>query len=147
MSLLRRYRKGVGRLLKQTYTLRFFFVFLLFGGWALSSPAQLPKLPTPEPKAEPAPPQDPLGRQTPRSSLINFMKYETSGDYATAARFLQLPPGENLPELIKEFRALYPNFQGSINLISDDPNGSVEPGLPPGQERVGVMKVGDAPQT
>ena len=71
------------------------------------------------------------------------MKYETSGDYATAARFLQLPPGENLPELIKEFRALYPNFQGRINLISDDPNGSVEPGLPPGQERVGVLKVGD----
>ena len=47
------------------------------------------------------------------------------------------------PELIKEFRALYPNFQGRINLISDDPNGSVEPGLPPGQERVGVLKVGD----
>jgi MscS family membrane protein len=143
MSLLRRYRKGVGRLLKQTYTLRFFFVILLLGGWALSSPAQLPKLSVSEPKAEPAPPQDPLGRQTPRSSLINFMKYETSGDYITAARFLQLPPGENLPELTKEFRALYPNFQGSINLVSDDPNGSVEPGLPPGQERVGVLKVGD----
>jgi MscS family membrane protein len=143
MSLLRRYRKGVGRLLKQTYTLSFVFAVLLFGGWALSSPAQLPKLRAPEPKAEPAPPQDPLGRQTPRSSLINFMKYETSGDYPTASRFLQLPPGENLTELTKEFRALYPNFQGSINLVSDDPDGSVEAGLPPGQERVGVMKVGD----
>ena len=87
-------------------------------------------------------PVDPLGRQTPRSSLINFMKYDTSGDYITAARFLQLPPGENLAELTKEFRVLYPNFQGSINLVSDDPNGSVEAGLPPGQERVGVLTVG-----
>ena len=51
------------------------------------------------------------------------MKYEAIGDYATAARFLQLPPGENLAELTKEFRVLYPNFQGSINLLSDDPNG------------------------
>ncbi len=51
------------------------------------------------------------------------MKYEASGDYATAARFLQLPPGENLAELTKEFRALNPNFQGAINLLSDDPNG------------------------
>ena len=69
------------------------------------------------------------------------MKYETSGDYVTAARFLQLPPGENLAQLTKEFRVLYPNFQGSINLVSDDPNGSVEAGLPPGQERVGVLSV------
>src|ERR1700733_11483170 len=144
MSLLRQYQEGVGRLLKQTCTLSFVFAILFFVGSAVPSPAQLPKLPAPEPKAEPAPPQDPLGRQTPRSSLINFMKYETSGDYATAARFLQLPPGENLAKLTKEFRALYPNFQGTINLISDDPNGSVEAGLPPGQERVGVISVGGA---
>ncbi len=69
------------------------------------------------------------------------MKYEASGDYATAARFLQLPPGENLVELTKEFRMLYPNFQGSINLLSDDPNGDVEAGLPPGQVRAGVVTV------
>jgi len=142
MSLLRKNRKGVGRLLKQTYTLSFVFGVLFFAGSAVSSPAQLPKVPKPEPKAEPAAPLDPLGRQTPRSSLINFMKYEASGDYATAARFLQLPPGENLAELTREFRVLYPNFQGNINLTSDDPNGSVEAGLLVGQERVGVITVG-----
>ena len=37
---------------------------------------------------------------------------------------------------------LNPNFQGSINLVSDDPNGSVEAGLLPGQVRAGVVKVG-----
>ena len=69
------------------------------------------------------------------------MKYEASGDYTTAARFLELPPGANVAQLTKEFRVLNPNFQGSINLLSDDPNGSVEAGLPPGQVRAGVLTV------
>jgi len=143
MSFLRKNRQGVGRLLKQTYTLSLAFAVVLFGGAAIHSPAQLPKVPTPESKPAPAAPLDPLGRQTPRSSLINLMKYEASGDYTTAARFLQLPPGENLVYLTKEFRTLSPNFQGSINLLSDDPNGSVAAGLPPGQVRAGVVTVGD----
>ena len=142
MSLLRENGRGVGRLLKLAYTLSFAFAVLLFAGSAISSPAQLLKVPKPEPKAEPAAPLDPLGRQTPRSSLLNLMKYEATGDYTTAARFLQLPPGENVVELTKEFRMLNPNFQGSINLVSDDPNGSVEAGLLPGQVRAGVVKVG-----
>ena len=87
---------------------------------------------------------DPLGRQTPRSSLIGFLKYDAIGDYATAARFLQLPPGEHpdLAELAKEMRGIYPDFQGSINLLSDDPGGTVDAGLPPGQVRAGVVTVG-----
>jgi MscS family membrane protein len=142
MSLLRKNRKGVGRLRKQTYTLGFVFAVLLFAGSAVHSAAQLPKLPSTEAKAAPMAPLDPLGRQTPRSSLLNFMKYEASGDYATAARFLQLPPGENLAQLTNEFRTLYPNFEGAINLLSNDPNGSVEVGLPLGQVRAGVLTVG-----
>ncbi len=144
MALLRRNRQGIGRLLRRIYTLCLAFAFLSFAGSAVSLPAQLPKVPAPEPKAEPRAPLDPLGRQTPRSSLINLLKYEAIGDYATAARFLQLPPGESLIELNEEFRRLYPSFQGSINLVSDDPNGTVEAGLPPGQVRAGVITVDDA---
>jgi MscS family membrane protein len=143
MSLLRDYQQRIARLLSQTYTFTLTFGVLLFAGSAAYSSAQLPKVPTPESKPAPAAPLDPLGRQTPRSSLINLMKYEASGDYATAARFLQLPPGENLAYLTKEFRTLSPNFHGSINLLSDDPNGSVAAGLPPGQVRAGVVTVGD----
>src|SRR5216683_59193 len=143
MSLLRDYQQRIARLLSQTYTFTLIFGVLLFAGSAAYSSAQLPKVPTPESKPAPAAPLDPLGRQTPRGSLINLMKYEASGDYATAARFLQLPPGENLADLTKEFRALSPDFQGSINLLSDDPNGSIQAGLPPGQVRAGVVTVGD----
>src|ERR1700722_6594797 len=140
MSFLRQNEQRISRSLRN-FAPSVLAILLVLGS-TVSSPAQLPKIPTPEPKAQPAAPQDPLGRQTPRSSLINFMKYDTSGDYATAAHFLELPPGEDVAELTKEFRVLYPNFQGSINLVSDDPNGSVEAGLPIGQERVGVLTVG-----
>jgi MscS family membrane protein len=142
MSLLRMNRQGAGRLLKPSYTLNLALTILLLGGKAVSSPAQLLHIPAPPPKVQPAAPLDPLGRQTPRSSAIGFLKYEASGDYATAARFMQLPPGENLEQLAKEFRLLYPDFQGGINLLSDDPNGTVEAGLPPGQVRAGVVTVG-----
>jgi len=103
MSLLKENGRGAGRLLKLAYTLSFAFAVLLFAGSAISSPAQLLKVPKPEPKAEPAAPLDPLGRQTPRSSLLNLMKYEATGDYTTAARFLQLPPGENVSSSPRNF--------------------------------------------
>jgi MscS family membrane protein len=138
--LLRRNEQRTSRSLRN-FALSVLAVFLVLGS-AVSSPTQLLKVPKQEPKAEPAAPLDPLGRQTPRSSLINLMKYEAVGDYATAARFMQLPPGENLAQMTKEFRTLSPNFQGTINLISDDPNGSVEAGLPAGQVRAGVVTVG-----
>src|ERR1700679_1382555 len=99
MSLLRKNRQGVGRLLRPSYTLNLAFAILLLGGKAVSWPAQLPHIPhisAPAPKVESAAPLDPLGRQTPRSSMIGLLKYEASGDYVTAARFLQLPPEENL---------------------------------------------------
>jgi MscS family membrane protein len=137
--LLRSTRPGI-RLLNRARALSLAVAILLLAGSAVSSPAQLP-LAAPPPKAEPAATVDPLGRQTPRSSLINFLKYEASGDYATASRFLQLPPGENLQQLDNEVRMLYPYFQGSINLLSDDPNGTAEAGLPPGQVSAGVVTV------
>jgi MscS family membrane protein len=140
MPLLRKNRQGKRRLLK--HALNLVVAVLLLASSAGSSPAQLPLAAAP-PKAEPAAPVDPLGRQTPRSSFIGFLKYEASGDYATASRFLQLPPGENLQQLDKKVRMLYPHFQGSINLLSDDPNGTGEAGLPPGQVSAGVVTVDD----
>jgi MscS family membrane protein len=137
--VLAKKERDMSLLLKQTYALA--IALLLLTGSAVNSAAQTPKSATPPAKIEAAAPLDPLGRQTPRSSLIRFLKYEVNGDYATAARFLQMPPGQNLAELTKELRMLYPNFQGNINLLSDDPNGTVEAGLPPGQVRAGVMTV------
>ena len=106
--------------------------------------AQLPPSPAP-PSAKPES-NDPLQRETPRRALEGFLKYEGRQDFATAARYLEAPPGRdaNLPEVARELAALRGRFKSNLALVSDDPNGAVEAGLPPGQVRAGVLLVGNA---
>lgn len=75
---------------------------------------------------------------------MGFLKYEQREDFAIAARYLQPTPGQdtNLVQRAKELQALHSRFKGEIALLSDDPNGTVEAGLPPGQVRAGVLAVG-----
>jgi MscS family membrane protein len=116
-----------------------------FLGSATHSPAQLPaSTPPSPPKTEPTTLTDQLGRETPRSALMGFLKYEQLEDYATAARYFQPTPGHetNLAQVAKEAEIFRQNFKGNIGLLSDDPNGTVEPGLSPGQVRAGVLTVG-----
>jgi MscS family membrane protein len=77
---------------------------------------------------------------------MGLLKCSESEDYETAARYLQPTPGQdmNLIERAKELYALHGRFKGSVGLLSDDPNGSIEPGLPPGEVRAGVLSVGGA---
>jgi MscS family membrane protein len=130
--------------LGRSYAFDLALVFIIVVS-APSSPAQLPTpSPTPSAKAEPAAPIDPLGRTTPRGAVMGLLKCSESEDYETAARYLQPTPGQetNLVQRAKELYALHGRFKGSVGLLSDDPNGSVEPGLPPGEVRAGVLAVG-----
>lgn len=72
---------------------------------------------------------------------MGLARYLERDDFGTAARYLQSPPGQeaNLAQLAKEFQALHTRFKGNIALLSDDPKGSVEPGLPLGETRAGVL--------
>ena len=144
MPLLRENRPGTCRSLNWTRALRVALSICLFAGAAAHSPAQLPTSAPPPAKAEPAAPIDPLGRETPRRAVNGLLKYAEREDFATAARYLQMPPGQdtNLAQLAREFQALHARFKGDIALLSDDPNGTVEAGLPPGQVRAGVFVVG-----
>ena len=76
--------------------------------------------------------------------MLGFLKYALLEDYETAARYLQSPPGQdmNLEQRVKELRVLHQSFRGNIALLSNDPNGTVEEGLPLGQVRAGVLVVG-----
>jgi MscS family membrane protein len=119
-----------------------FFVFLTS---AALLPAQLPtSTAAPPSKTEPTALIDQLGRGTPRSAMMGLLKYEQLEDYATAARYFQPTPGQNrnLAQRAKELQALQGKFKGNIGLLSDDPDGGVEPGLPPGQVRAGALTVG-----
>src|SRR5208337_1073030 len=144
MRVLSMSRQGESQSPNRRCALRIALSILLFVGAASRSPAQLPKSSAPPAKAEPAAVVDPLGRETPRSTVMGLLKYAERQDFATAARYLQLPPGQdaNLAELAKKFLALHSRFKGNLDLLSDDPNGTVESGLPPGQARAGVFSVG-----
>ena len=117
----------------------FLLLFLLGGGFAAACAAQLPQPAPAPPKPESI---DPLGRETPRSSVEGLARCIVRGDFATAARYLQATPGVNLVAVVKDAQALRPYFEGDLLLLSDDPKGAVEAGLPPGEARVGVFTVG-----
>jgi MscS family membrane protein len=119
--------------------------FLLFGSGVHSQvhlPASEP--PPAPPGTGPTTNVDLLGRETPRGAIMGLLKYIEREDYENAARYLQPTPTRNtdLIQRAKEFQALQQSFKSSIALLSDDPNGTVEPGLSPGQMRAGVWAVG-----
>ena len=119
-------------------------VLILLASPALSQ-VRLPTSTTTPPPTKTEPTLvDPFGRETPRSAMIGLLTYEEREDYENAARYLQPPSGRktNLTERAKQLRALQRNFKISIALLSDDPNGAIEPGLPPGQVRAGVLVAG-----
>src|SRR5277367_164212 len=145
MTLPRENRQGTSKSPKWIHTLGIALAIFLFSGPSAHSPAQLRKPATSPPvKAEPAAPIDPLGRENPRSSLMGLLKYETQKDFTAAAHYLQ-PTSErdpNLTQRARELQELLSRFQGTPGLLSDDPEGTLEVGLPPGQVRAGAFVVG-----
>jgi MscS family membrane protein len=145
MHFLRENRSGRSKSLHWADALRIALPILLLVGSGAHSAAQSPSSAAPLPvKAEPAAPIDPLGRENPRSSLMGLLKYETQKDFTAAAHYLQ-PTSErdpNLTQRARELQELLSRFQSKVALVSNDPNGAVEAGLPPGQVRAGVFVVG-----
>jgi MscS family membrane protein len=130
--------------LGRTYALDVALVVFILVVPVANSLAQLPTFAAPPPaKPEQATPIDPLGRETPRGAMMGLLEYSERDDYETAARYLQPMPGEdkNLPQRAEEFRALEGKLKSNIGLLSNDPNGTVEPTLPAGQVRAGVLTV------
>jgi MscS family membrane protein len=116
--------------------------------WGHESLNQLLPSPSEPAKASESSPTDPLGRQTPNGTLFGFLQAVQSGNYPTAAQYLQLSParratqGEQLATQLK--RVLDSAFAGSLRTISTNPEGTVQPGLPPDREKVGTLSVDDS---
>jgi MscS family membrane protein len=144
MFLLRNSRQGISQFLNWIFARRITLVVCLFVGSVAHSPAQFSPSAVPPAKAEPAAPVDPLGRETPRRAVMSLLKYAERQDFATASRFLQPVPGQDidLVQRAREIQALRSKFKGDVDLLSDDPNGTVGAGLPPGEVRAGVFAVG-----
>ena len=98
---------------------------------------------------KPAPtPTDPLGRETPNGTLFGFLQAMQAGNYLTAAQYLQLSPAKRArdgEQIAKELKAVLDGaFVGSLRTISTNPEGSIQPGLPPDREKVGTISVDDS---
>jgi MscS family membrane protein len=148
MPLIKELRQGRNKSLNWTHPLGVILVFSLLVASNAPSAAQLPRPEAPPPaNAEsavpPAATKDPLERDNPRSAMMGFLKYAGRNDFETAARYLQPTPRQrtDLVQRAKELQALDSKLKISIALLSDDPNGAVENGLPLGEVHAGVLAV------
>jgi MscS family membrane protein len=121
-------------------------VFLALGALATGAPSQ----PSPQPAASPAPAASPEpaaeAPESPRAAVRAFLDLTTRrGDYARAARYLVLPPGDEArgPELAWRLRAvLERRLDVDLDTISPAAEGSLQDGLPTGVETVGQVPDG-----
>ena len=135
-----------------------FHKFALIAVWALclylpSSYAQEPASAESTPAkeiSEPKPPEDPLGRDTPRSSFNGFLKAAEEGDFVKAAEYLDL---RNLPRKYKSIQptrlaqmldvVIEREIWVDLERLSDNPKGEAGDGLPDYRDELGRIEDGD----
>ena len=106
----------------------------------------LPQL-TPSTNEPPKPAQDPLGRDTPYGTVFRFLQAVQTGNYSTAAQYLQmtnarrLSQGEDVASKLKV--VMDRTFTGDLRRISNQPDGIPQEGVPLDRQRVGVLSAGD----
>lgn len=90
-------------------------------------------------------PSDPLGRSTPRGTVLGFLHAAKNGDYKQAADYLQLSNDEREEEgesIARQLHALVDHaFVGRVGPVSDHREGSTEAGVPRNRERIGEFRV------
>jgi MscS family membrane protein len=95
--------------------------------------------------------KDSYGRETPRATVLNFLKYAHRGDFKTAAKFLQLSAirqNQGGEELARELLTLMDtNLRASIGTMSDSPEGYLDDDPDPNLEVVGQFVVSDQQAT
>jgi len=99
---------------------------------------------TPAASPQPVVPPDPLGRDNPRGCVMGFIKAAQDENYPLAIQYFQpstnrkRPSQEDDEELAAQLLAiLNRRFVGPLDFISRDPQGRLDDGLPPDQEKVG----------
>lgn len=125
-------------------------LILLIASTALTAQSIIPKIgstTTQEQASVPATPQDPLGRSTPRGTILGFTKAAQSGDYKQAAQYLQLTAAERKqgPEQLARELSMVLNsgFVGSVLRLSDRSDGTSQSDLAADRERAGRLAAGD----
>jgi MscS family membrane protein len=105
---------------------------------------QTPGVPPSKPTKEAVPTSpDPLGRDTPRGTVLGFIKAANAGNMKRAAEYLD---ARRIPRLAEQ-RALELKVvmdrgvsAKDFDHLSEQPEGQLDDGLPPGVDRVGTVK-------
>jgi MscS family membrane protein len=108
---------------------------------------QIPGLTTPAPVASTAQPvstpPDPLGRETPRGTFLGFIKAAQEERFPVAVEYFQPSPkhkrasAEEEEQLVTQLLAiLNQKFIVPLDFLSRDPEGQIDDGLPPNQEKL-----------
>ena len=90
---------------------------------------------------------DPLGRNIPSGTLYGFLQAAQSGNYSTAAQYLQMSSarrqsqGEDIASKLKV--VIDRSFSGDLRRISNQPEGTPQEGMPLDKQRVGNLNSGD----
>lgn len=91
---------------------------------------------------------DPLGRETPSGTVFGFLQAAQSGNYSTAAQYLQMSPARRQSEgaqIASKLKLVMDRaFTGSLRNISTQPEGTPQEGIPLGRQKLGTMASGDA---
>jgi len=130
-------------------------LLVVLAGWWCAGAYSVPQIPGLTSSAsattaqQPAVAPDPLGRESPRGCLLGFIKAAQEERYSLAIQYFQPLSGrrhvsqEDEEELAEQFLAiLNQKFVGPLDFVSKDPQGRLDDGLPPDQERIS-MGTGD----
>jgi MscS family membrane protein len=124
-------------------------LILLLAALASTSPAQIPGLSKSTDAPAPETPTDPLGRSTPRGTIVAFSRAVDREDFNNAALYLQLDNvlRPNAAVLASELAKLIDReLHESLGRISDEPAGDLEDGLAPDREQIGPMIIEGQPR-
>ncbi len=86
-----------------------------------------------------APPEDPLGRTTPFGTVLGFVNAVEHQDLYRAVEYLDT---RQPPKLARQSAQELADLLNAAQLedLSRNPEGKLESGLPPGRERIGILK-------
>lgn len=88
---------------------------------------------------------DSFGRDTPRHTVQGFISALGENDYLLASNYLNLTKSDNPTTIVRQFKQALDaggRFQPDLQ-ISNNPEGNLTDQLPPSQENVGVINVGE----
>lgn len=88
---------------------------------------------------------DSFGRDTPRHTVQGFISALSENDYLLASNYLNLAKSDNPTTIVRQFKQALDaggRFQPDLQ-INNTPEGNLADQLPPSQENVGVINVGD----